>query len=466
LEIKRMIIIALMIAIAVASVIPATAAQAETKPSLKLGDWVKLSGTYVKTSEGTIGWNGTYKYTEIYTVLITISSIDPGTIVLSRHVEGTGVCTATGNYDCGDHKTEDEWSWTNDRTYTIDRASMKVTAASNDRDKSRVGHPSQYLIDPSLMTDGGSTLSTFWIPNSDAKGGGLAEVLFDVSKETVDIRGAQLAAWKVSHTGDTLGDWSNADGVYSKGQATITFLYDPLYGIVVGASFPWNTSGLGVDGKSKWTENGEETWKLVDTNLVFTVPMTLKVEPTTGVAISVDGAKYTADQLQVFNWVIGTTHTLQVDPKISGASGVRYLFVKWSDGSTDTSCTLTATQAVALSATFKTQYQLTVVSDLGNPQGSGWYDSGTQATFSVTSPQPGTDLFGTIGGKQVFQAWTGDSSSSSPTDSITMSGPKTVRALWTTDNSQAYMVLAGIIIVIVLVVVVLLVVMRRKKPTQ
>jgi uncharacterized repeat protein (TIGR02543 family) len=161
-------------------------------------------------------------------------------------------------------------------------------------------------------------------------------------------------------------------------------------------------------------------------------------------------------------YVIGSTHTLAVGSTIQG-TGVQYVFVKWSDGSTDASRSLTVTQDTKLTATYKAQYQLTVVSELGNPQGSGWYDAGTQATFSVSSPQPESGFMGSLGGKIAFQGWNGDSNAASPSATISMDGPKTVTATWTTDDTQPYMIVAGLAVVVIVLIAALVLVTRRKK---
>jgi len=193
------------------------------------------------------------------------------------------------------------------------------------------------------------------------------------------------------------------------------------------------------------------------------IQITVQAEPKIG-PISVDGVSYSADRLPVTStWEIGSAHTLSVDSTISGEEGVRYVFVEWSDGSKDTSHTITVTETASLTAKFKTQYELKVTSDLGDPQGSGWYDAGSTATFSVTSPQPETGLFGSLGGKTIFRAWTGDSTADKSTADIVMDGPKTVRAQWITDDSQPYMILGGIGVGVVIVIILALLLMRRKK---
>ena len=92
---------------------------------------------------------------------------------------------------------------------------------------------------------------------------------------------------------------------------------------------------------------------------------------------------------------------------------------------------MTLNSNVALFARYKTQYFLDVNSTLGarsDPEGSGWYDGGTEAKYSV-DPSAG---FWTL---QSFDRWVGDVSgtNTSPSGSISMDGPKKITALWKFD---------------------------------
>lgn len=281
----------------------------------------------------------------------------------------------------------------------------------------------------------------------------------------MSLKGSTVKVWVVTYAGQALGNYQNKANVYSLGPETDSYLYDPVYGIVVGASYNQKYDGTETGGSGSWTESNLENQQFVDSSLTFTATTTVNAEPSANVYVTVDGVKYASSQLPAkLISMIGSTHTLAIDSPIQGAAGVQYIFVQWSDGSTDTSRSLTVTQDTTLTAKYKTQYQLTVVSDLGSPQGSGWYDAGTQAAFSVSSPQPETGFMGTLGGKTVFQGWSGDSNAASPSATISMDGPKTVTATWTTDNTQPYMVLAGIAAVIVIVAALaIFIFMRRKK---
>jgi hypothetical protein len=151
-----------------------------------------------------------------------------------------------------------------------------------------------------------------------------------------------------------------------------------------------------------------------------------------------------------------TAQTSQAPQTVSGSAGVQYIFRNWSvDGVAESGNQITIIMNDPHNATanYKTQYLLTVNSPngLGNPQGAGYYDSGTTAQFSVTSP---------VGYliQQIFVQWQGDYSGSSPQASVTMDGPKTVNAVWTTSYTNLY--IAGGVVALLAIVAVLA--MRRR----
>jgi len=137
------------------------------------------------------------------------------------------------------------------------------------------------------------------------------------------------------------------------------------------------------------------------------------------------------------------TESVTVGPvpaSISGGEGARYVFQQWTiDGAPVSGNTVQISMDLAhtVAAHYKTQYRLTVSSDYGIADGAGWYDAGSSAPFSVTSP-----VDTSYGVKQVFEKWTGDTQSSSATATITMDSPHTVRAIWRTDSTILYATIA------------------------
>jgi len=138
----------------------------------------------------------------------------------------------------------------------------------------------------------------------------------------------------------------------------------------------------------------------------------------------------------------GSTATLKVDTTVQGAPGTRYIFVSWTvEGRryyTEAPTIQVYSREVTATAEFKVQHQLVVKSEFGYPQGSGWYDEGSSAMFSVTSPVG-------FGIRYTFERWSGDSTSPSPTSTIAMNSPKTVVALWRTDYTAPIVMVLGVV---------------------
>lgn len=154
---------------------------------------------------------------------------------------------------------------------------------------------------------------------------------------------------------------------------------------------------------------------------------------------NIDGNDYKSTDLPIkLKWAPGSTHTISVQDIIQGDPGVRYVFVQWSDGNKDRARTFVAIGDLTIKAVYKVQYLLTIKSEFGNPQGSDWYDAGTDAKFSVTNPA-GFII------QQVLQRWTGASSSNSASASVKMDGPKTVVAEWRADYTQAFLLVGGLV---------------------
>jgi len=331
--------------------LPRVSAYSEPLP---LHSWWTLKGSYVRVYSGSQGnRKGTYTETGNYTDKILVTGQDSNTTTLSEQVNGTWHCTATDAWSeqwgyCG----TPSGSWSNTTDYTVVSDTLVVVAVGQNWNKQDVGYGTYLLENLAGLTEGGTDNRTWWVPNADSKGSTPKFVDWSVGTRRMNINGVSLKVWTTTYTGDTLGELHNRDGVYSKGQETDTLLYDSAYGILIGSS--WRRTVNGNDAGATWTEEYSEDELLEDTS---PLPVTLNIEPHTGVAVTIDGTKYGADQFPVvLDWAFGTTHTLQVDPIIQGAGGVQYVFVQWSDGSNDTSRTLTAPQEASLTATFKTQY--------------------------------------------------------------------------------------------------------------
>ncbi|MGA2971086.1 MAG: zinc ribbon domain-containing protein [Candidatus Bathyarchaeia archaeon] len=162
---------------------------------------------------------------------------------------------------------------------------------------------------------------------------------------------------------------------------------------------------------------------------------TLTVSTPSQVSVTVDGVQegtgFTSLKLLPGSHAISVPAMVQVD------NSTRLRFDHWEDGSTDMTRTLDLQDDTTLTANYITQYRLNLVSQ-GNATGSGWYDSGTIASFSV--PSRSQVIW-------VFQGWyeVGSLVTSSNNGSITMDAPHTLVARWGLD----YILLVGVIGVLV-----------------
>jgi len=133
----------------------------------------------------------------------------------------------------------------------------------------------------------------------------------------------------------------------------------------------------------------------------------------------------------------GTTAYATVTPlTVAGAPGVQYVFTNWSGdatGTTSPSNPITMNSPKAATANWKTQYYFTITSGYGSPNPmSGYVDSGTVVTASVTSPSSGPP-----GTRYVCIGWigTGDvpASGTSSSVSFTLTQPSSITWNWKTQ---------------------------------
>jgi len=128
--------------------------------------------------------------------------------------------------------------------------------------------------------------------------------------------------------------------------------------------------------------------------------------------------------------VAGSSHTIVTTSPQSGGTGVQYVWKNWSDGGA-ISHTVAPTTNKTYTATFNTQYYLTMTAGTGGrfSPASGWRNSG--ATVSITAA---------AANGYSFTGWTGSGTGSysgtgNPA-SITMNGPITENATFTQNPVQ------------------------------
>ena len=149
------------------------------------------------------------------------------------------------------------------------------------------------------------------------------------------------------------------------------------------------------------------------------ITVTFNTNPA-GLSYRVDGTTY--NSAHVFSWPSGSSHTISTTSPQSRGSGVRYVWQSWSDNGA-MSHTIAPTTSTAYTATFTTQYHLTMNARTGGTvmPASGWRNNGAQVTIRAT-PSNGYH----------FAGWTGSGNGSySGTNnpaSVTMNGPITETA--------------------------------------
>jgi hypothetical protein len=107
-------------------------------------------------------------------------------------------------------------------------------------------------------------------------------------------------------------------------------------------------------------------------------------------------------------------------------------------------------------ADYKTQHYLSVQSDYGHSSGTGWYDTGTYATASVT-PVVGTLI------RHKFAGWSEDIGDDQTSTSILMNQPKSIVATWKMDYFYLYLLIGGVLGVCILIAVLLSIRIRGRR---
>jgi hypothetical protein len=153
-----------------------------------------------------------------------------------------------------------------------------------------------------------------------------------------------------------------------------------------------------------------------------------------GTVVTVDGFNYSVAGLPVsFWWDSGSGHTFAYSsPLVVTADSKQYVWTSTSGQSTLQSGSLTVSSSGSVTGNYKTQYYLTVTSpyDSPTPQ-SGWFDSGTEVTESVTSP-----VFGPSGTQYVCTGWSGSGSvpASGGTSSVTFTITQASSITWSWET--------------------------------
>lgn len=151
--------------------------------------------------------------------------------------------------------------------------------------------------------------------------------------------------------------------------------------------------------------------------------------PASDLTVKIDGFPFqTNSNGMAFTNVPSGSVTVEVPTEITSSNNAKVRFTGWNGYGMSNPLTIKVNSTLDITANYAQQYQLLVNSPYGNPQGSGWYVSGANATFSVQSTVNYTNAT-----RRVFQRWAGDSNSTSNQSWAIINSPKQINALWKTQ---------------------------------
>jgi len=256
------------------------------------------------------------------------------------------------------------------------------------------------------------------------------QVIFDQTGVGSDFTGAVVTIDGVNYTGSQLPTTPPFWWDYSSSH---TFSFASPLTVNGGKQYVWSsTSGLSSlrSGTLNVTASGNVIGNYIVQNRI-TFDQTGVGSDFTGAVVTIDGTNYTRSQLPVlFSWNLNTVHTFAFQSPLIVNAGEKYVWTSTTGLSNVQSGSINVTTYGNIIGNYKTQYYLTVSSPYGTTDGQGWYDSGTGAYASVTP----LTVSGASGTQYVFDHWSGDASgSTSPSNAIAMSGPKTATAVWKTQ---------------------------------
>ncbi len=184
------------------------------------------------------------------------------------------------------------------------------------------------------------------------------------------------------------------------------------------------------------------------------------------VKITTDPEGVSVPDLSSEQWVTsGASFSLKLPEIVNGTSGTRYLFQGWREqGTAKTASSIQIKKPTTVVAVFKTQFYVDVVSEFGEPKGSGWYDSGANVTVSVPKEFAASGYLDTLGFRWVFSGWSWNAQGQPPTSSegsITVNSPVRLEAKWALQPNQRGLLLIGIIVAAVVGAVGFAVLRRR-----
>ncbi len=289
-----------------------------------------------------------------------------------------------------------------------------------------VSYPKHVMFDLERRTTEPPLLVTAAVSYSNAKPGYfLLAAIFDLDSGDVAKGSASTAPGTCTSVGT-----SATCLIISKSSSGVEFVefllagFSPTMSLAIVAVLLNETGSLFYNSESDYEFAITMTASL---ELVIRIPL--------AVSVSVDGVRQAGGNVRL-NLVPGL-HEISVPNSTELDNVTRLRFEHWVDGINETKRVIRLNHGTTLSAVYVTQFLFSAKSLEGNVAGSGWYDEGSNANFSVPSTVPMNGILGLLGGDWKFQGWyeNGELLASSGSGSTIMRQPHTIIAKWEPDYS-------------------------------
>ena len=212
-----------------------------------------------------------------------------------------------------------------------------------------------------------------------------------------------------------------------------------------------------------WIYEKESLRRPFSINVANSLQLTLLM-PSPNTTIKIKNEEVKTDNLGIAKTSLKPgKYLVEVPQKINSTINTRLSFIEWSDGVKSNPRIIYILHDTNLTAEYEKEYYLNVNSSLGDTQGSGWYTSGSAATFSVPDSILVTGVLQIIPDKYLFSKWTGDSNTKSSLSKIVMNSPKTVEANWQLDEMSRILIWLSTIIILFDLVILGYIAKRRRR---
>jgi hypothetical protein len=320
-------------------------------------------------------------------------------ITVTSGLSGSGYVKVDGN----NITTPTTFNWTKGSSHTLQVLSPVAGSAGT-----------QYVC--TGWSDGGAQNHTYIVPVSNATITANWQTQYQVTfNYQVSGGGSGYSAPSINYTslGSQNSVTANSSAVWVDSGSTYTYTNNPLIGS--GASERWYASS-GASG---------------------TISSSTTINPTyyNQYYLTVSSAYGNPTGQGWYN--VGSSASFGVTTPASGGAGIQYVFTSWSGSGSgsysgkSSSSSVTMNNAITETAQWKTQYQLTMVTNFGTTSpaaGSTWYNASSVVTISATAPSAGA------GERYVWNGWTGSGNGSytgtNNPATVTMNGPVTETASW------------------------------------